>query len=121
MELLEEDPVIPTTLLSRRIANEWCHWIGTVVLIAFNLTSSLLLFISAYYFFEGGIMEKISPNKFLLWANYGISVFISMSFTLSFVGLWFAYYIKQSDLMLVHFVLIVLGVVSAIIINLQVN
>ncbi|CDL80736.1 DUF2165 family protein [Xenorhabdus szentirmaii] len=118
MELLEEEPVTPTKLLNRRISNEWCHWVSTVVFIAFNLVSSLLLFIAVYYFFEGGMIENRAQSQFLLWANYGIAMFIGMSFALSYVGLWFAYYVKQSDLMLVHFVLMTLGVVSAVIVNL---
>ncbi|WFQ79988.1 DUF2165 family protein [Xenorhabdus sp. SF857] len=119
MESIEMPPIIPTKLLSRRITREWCHWAGAVILIAFNLISSFLLFISVYYFFDTNIIDEFISNRFLTWANYGVSVFIGMGFLLSFVGIWFAYYIKQSDLMLIHFTLIILGVVSAIVINLN--
>ncbi|MDX7986907.1 DUF2165 domain-containing protein [Xenorhabdus sp. 12] len=118
---LEEKPIIPTKLLSRRVSNEWFHWLGTVALIAFNIIASLLLFIAVYYFFEAIMVENIPQDKFLLWANYGIAMFIGMSFTLSLTGLWFAYYIKQSDLMIAHFTLIILGILSAVLINFPVG
>ncbi|WP_119343972.1 DUF2165 family protein [Facilibium subflavum] len=117
MEPIEEPPLVPTKLLNRRIANSFWHQSSTIILILLNLSSSLLLFISIYYFFDAAMLGKIDQTGFLLWANYGIAMFISMGFLLSFMGLWFAYYIKQIDLMIVHFVLIILGIISAVVIN----
>lgn len=117
MELIEMPPLVQTHLMSRRVGKELWHKAGVCMLLLMNLAVALLLFTALYGFFSGEADASGNP-LFLLWANYGLALFVLMGFGLSFVGLWFAYYIKQGDLMITHFVLIVLGMVSAGLINL---
>ncbi|UYA60761.1 hypothetical protein NAL19_2653 [Pectobacterium sp. F1-1] len=116
MEMIEAPPAVPTTLMNRRLGHPFWHKAGAVVLILFNFSCALLLFIAV----SGTIRAEFIPGSidlFIEWSNYGLAVFILMGFSLSLVGLWFAYYIKQCELMITHFVLIILGIVAAGFIN----
>lgn len=118
MEMIEAPPAVPTNLITRRVGHPFWHKLGAAVLILFNFACALLLFIAL----SNIIREAFRPagiESFVEWSNYGLAVFITMSFFLSFVGLWFAYYIKQGELMITHFLLIILGVVAAGFINLS--
>ncbi|KEY40325.1 DUF2165 family protein [Pantoea agglomerans] len=118
MEMIEAPPAVPTNLITRRVGHPFWHKSGAAVLVLFNFSCALLLLIAVSNIFR----EAFSPagiESFIEWGNYGLAVFITMGFSLSFVGLWFAYYIKQSELMITHFLLIILGVVVAGFINLS--
>ncbi|MCG7500102.1 DUF2165 family protein [Vibrio sp. Of7-15] len=117
MELIQEPPMVPTKLLHRRVSNEILHHISTVTLIFFNATASLILFLALYNFVFGDVSISLKRLEFIELANYGLSVFITMGFLLSSGGVWFAYYIKHFELMITHFLLIILGISSSIIIN----
>lgn len=116
MEMIEEKPTVRTALMNRRISQPLLHKAGAAALVLFNLFTAILLFAAIYGLASAGWPETVNES-FLLWANYGTALFLCMSFSLSFVGLWFAYYIKQSDLMITHFAMIILGMATAIVIN----
>ncbi|GKW44199.1 hypothetical protein PEC301879_40570 [Pectobacterium carotovorum subsp. carotovorum] len=46
MEMIEAPPAVPTNLMSRRINYPFLHKLGAVILIVFNFTCALLLFIA---------------------------------------------------------------------------
>ncbi|MGD8165413.1 DUF2165 family protein [Pantoea sp. FN0307] len=118
MELIETSPVVQTSLINRRVSGSFWHKACAIILILFNFITATLLFVSLYSVAYSG--WTVTGNEdFLIWANYGMALFLFMSFALSFVGLWFAYYIKQNDLMITHFVLIVFGITAATLINLS--
>ncbi|QWP78160.1 DUF2165 family protein [Lysobacter sp. K5869] len=113
MAPLQQEPAIQTPLLARRIDNAlWHRAVLAVVFAAEVLCAALLWFAAAA--FAGAAAEPAA------WANLALAAFMATCFLMLVGGSWFAYYIRQDNLQLSHFVLIGVAAAAMLAVNLRV-
>jgi len=113
MAPLQQAPAIQTPLLARRIDNAFWHRAVLAAVFAAEALSAALLWFAAAAF-AGAAAEPAA------WANLALAAFMATCFLMLVGGSWFAYYIRQDNLQLSHFVLIGVAAAAMLAVNLRV-
>lgn len=112
MAPLQQAPAIQTPLLARRVESvRWHRAVLALVLAAEILSAALLWFAAAG--FAGAAAEPAA------WANLALAAFMATCFLMLVGGSWFAYYIRQDNVQLLHFVLIGVAAAAMVAVNLR--
>jgi predicted small integral membrane protein len=115
MAPLEQAPAIQTPLLARKIENPLLHRAVLSIVLAAEIASGLLLWSAvAALAGAGGFADPVAQ------ANLALSAFMATCFLMLIGGSWFAYYIRQDNVQLLHFVLIGVSALALLAVNLRV-
>ncbi|QQP94392.1 DUF2165 family protein [Lysobacter enzymogenes] len=112
MAPLQQAPAIQTPLLARRVESVFWHRAVLALVLAAELVSAGLLWFAAAAF-AGAAAEPAA------WANLALAAFMATCLLMLLGGSWFAYYIRQDNVQLLHFVLIGVAVAAMIAVNLR--
>jgi predicted small integral membrane protein len=115
MAPFEQAPAIQTPLLSRKVENVSWHRAVLSIVLAAEIVSALLLWSAVAALAGAGIVADPIAQ-----ANLALSAFMATCFLMLLGGSWFAYYIRQDNVQLLHFVLIGLSVLGLLAVNLRV-
>lgn len=112
MAPLQQAPAIQTPLLARRVESvRWHRAVLALVLAAEILSAALLWFAAAG--FAGAAAEPAA------WANLALAAFMATCFLMLVGGSWFAYYLRQDNVQLLHFALIGVAAAAMVVVNLR--
>jgi predicted small integral membrane protein len=116
MQLFDQEPAIKSPLLARRIESHvWHRLTYTLVLIVQTIVGLLLW--SAAVAFAGVLFGAVDVADATIRANLALVAFLTLGFVLALGGAWFAYYVRQEGMQITHFVLIVIAIAAAAIVN----
>lgn len=114
MAPLDQAPAIQTPLQSRKVGNVAWHRAVLSIVLAAEVVSALLLWSAAAALAGAGIVAD--P---IALANLALTAFMATCFLMLLGGSWFAYYIRQDNVQLLHFVLIGVSVLGLLAVNLR--
>lgn len=117
MQSFDEAPAIQSPLLSRRVHNAFWHRLIYTIVLTIEVIVAILLWFAAIGF-AGAMLGSTAPAEAAMCANLALAALLGMSFVLALGGAWFAYYIRLEGMQLMHFVLIVVAIASAVVVNL---
>ncbi|MBN7137572.1 hypothetical protein A7A76_23000 [Lysobacter enzymogenes] len=112
MAPLQQAPAIQTPLLARKVESVFWHRAVLAVVLAAEIVSALLLWAAAAGF--AGLAAEPAA-----WANLALAAFMATCFLMLIGGSWFAYYIRQDNVQLLHFVLIGVAAAAMLAVNLR--
>ncbi|MBT2746097.1 MULTISPECIES: DUF2165 family protein [unclassified Lysobacter] len=114
MAALEQAPAIQTPLQSRKVDNPAWHRAVLSIVLTAEIVSALLLWSAAASLAGAGIVAD--P---IALANLALTAFMATCFLMLLGGSWFAYYIRQDNVQLLHFMLIGVSVLGLLAVNLR--
>lgn len=115
MQLFDQNPAIDSPLLSRRVKSASWHQAVYVFILLIEVAVAVLLIRAAFAYI--GVLAGGTDIDAVQWANLALSAFVAMAMVMLLGGAWFAYYIRQEGTQITHFVLIGIGVASAVLMN----
>lgn len=116
MKLFDQEPVIETPLLRRRVTSTgWHRLIYTVILVAEAVTVGLLAIAAVALL--GSAIGAVLPAAAVGFANVALLAFIGLGSLMLVGGTWFVYYIKQEGTEITHLVMIGVGIAAVQMIN----
>ena len=116
MKLFDQEPVIKTPLLSRRVTSTgWHRPIYSTILLAEAVTVGLLLIAAAALL--GSAFGAVPTATAAALANVALLAFIALASLMLVGGAWFAYYIKQEGAQITHLIMIAVGIAAVQMIN----
>lgn len=115
MALFEQAPAIQTPLLARKVEKVFWHRAVLAVVLIAEIISALLLWSAVAALAGAGFVADPIAQ-----ANLALSAFMATCFVMLIGGSWFAYYIRQDNVQLLHFVLIGVSVLGLLAVNLRV-
>lgn len=115
MQLFDQNPAIDSPLLSRRVKSaSWHRAIYVFILLIEVAVAGLLISAAIAYI---GVLAGGTNVDAVQCANLALAAFVAMVMAMLLGGAWFAYYIRQEGAQITHFVLIGIGVSSAVLMN----
>jgi predicted small integral membrane protein len=114
MAPLDQAPAIQTPLQSRKVDNVAWHRAVLSIVLAAEVVSALMLWSATAALAGAGIVAD--P---IALANLALTAFMATCFLMLLGGSWFAYYIRQDNVQLLHFVLIGVSVLGLLAVNLR--
>jgi len=112
MAPLQQAPAIQTPLLARKVESAFWHRAALAVVLIAEVVSALLLWAAAAGF--AGLAAEPAA-----WANLALTALMATCFLMLIGGNWFAYYIRQDTVQLLHFVLIGVAAAAMAVVNLR--
>ncbi|MDQ8756196.1 DUF2165 family protein [Sphingosinicella sp. LHD-64] len=120
MRLFEEPPAIETPLLSRRVTSPSWHKAILGLVLAIEIVVALALWAAAYALLSA-LNGSIAAAEAANGATFALTGFLMLIFVMAWGGAWFAYYVKQENAQITHFVLLCVGLAAIIVVNLPVG
>ena len=117
MQLLDQEPAIKTPLQARRVHGPGWHWLGYVAVLVIQAATGLLLWYAALGF-AGVLAGTVDGADAVVRANLALAAFAVLAFFLTLGGQWFAYFIRQETLHIIHLVLIAIAILGVVVVNL---
>lgn len=112
MAPLQQAPAIQTPLLARKVESGFWHRAALALVVAAEILSALLLWAAAAGF--AGLAAEPAA-----WANLALTAFMATCLLMLIGGNWFAYYIRQDNVQVLHFVLIGVAAAAVAVVNLR--
>jgi predicted small integral membrane protein len=120
MQLFDQAPAIDTPLRARSVTARVWHRIVFGFVVLLEVVVALLLWYAAIGF-AGALLGGSDPVAAITRGNLALAAFAALAFVMMLGGSWFAYYIRQETVQITHFVLIVVAISGAILMNLPVG
>ncbi|MGJ7902092.1 DUF2165 family protein [Lysobacter sp. 1R34A] len=114
MAPFEQAPAIQTPLLSRRVEEASWHRAAFCVVLGAELVAAVLLWATV-----AALAGLAASADATVLANLALTALMATSFLMAVGGSWFAYYVRQDNLQLTHFVLVAVSVLGLLAVNLR--
>ncbi|ALN63375.1 putative membrane protein [Lysobacter antibioticus] len=114
MTPFEQAPAIQTPLLSRRIERASWHRAAFSIVLGAEMVTVVLLWATV-----AALAGLATSADATILANLALTALMATSFLMAVGGSWFAYYIRQDNLQLIHFVLVAVAVLGLLAVNLR--
>lgn len=116
MKLFDQEPVIQTPLLGRRVTSTGWHRLAYATVLLAEAVTVALLAVAAVALF-GSALGAVAAVTAVEFANIALLAFIGLGALMLSGGAWFVYYIRQEGAQITHLVMIGVGIAAVQMIN----
>jgi len=116
MDLIIQDPGLPSRLTSRKVSGEAWHRAAYSVVLLMEVAAAALLWMASYSFLQA-LLGTHPVVLAVSHANLALAAVAAIWFLFLIAGLWFFYGAKMGALETTHIVLLVMTVAIAMLVN----